>query len=236
MYQRLKQINLPNLTLFLFLLLLNWSSNGWSQVQPARKQFNFEKEIKAFENADKTNRPPAGGVLFIGSSSIRLWKSLASDFPEHAVINRGFGGSEIADSVRYFDRIVLPYKPRQIIVYAGGNDVNSGKSPEIVAADFKAFMEKVNATLPESHLAYISIAPNPARWGQIEKTRETNRLISEMLNGKQNRAFIDISSRMLGPDEKPRKELFVADRLHMNERGYAIWREVVGPYLKPKSR
>src|SRR5688572_6962004 len=124
----------PYRTLFIFLLLLNGSTTGWSQVQTATNQFNYEKEIKAFEEADKTNRPPAEGILFIGSSSIRLWKSLAADFPEHAVINRGFGGSEISDSVRYFDRIVLPYKPRQIIVYAGGNDVHRGKSPQVVAA------------------------------------------------------------------------------------------------------
>ena len=109
----------------------------------------------------KINHPPKGAILFIGSSSIRLWKTLARDFPEHKVINRGFGGSQIIDSVRFAERVVLPYQPKRIVFYAGGNDINAGKAPEEVCADFKAFVEKVRGALPETRIAYISIAPNP---------------------------------------------------------------------------
>ena len=138
----------------------------------------FENEISAFETADKTNPPPKRAILFIGSSSIRLWKTLPQDFPGHKVINRGFGGSEIADSVYFADRIVFPYEPRMIVLYAGGNDINGGKSPEVVSADFKAFVEKVRAKLPDTRIAYISIAPNPARWSQVERVKAANKLIS----------------------------------------------------------
>src|SRR5438093_1816424 len=126
------------------------------QIQTNR----FDAEIAAFEARDRTNPPPKNAILFIGSSSIRMWKTLAQDFPEHKVINRGFGGSEISDSVHFADRIVVPYRPTMIVMYAGGNDINAGKNPERVAADFKAFVEKVRTKLPETRIAYISIAPN----------------------------------------------------------------------------
>jgi lysophospholipase L1-like esterase len=119
----------------------------------------WETEIRTFEAADKTNPPPKGAILFIGSSSILLWKTLAGDFSEHKVINRGFGGSQIIDSVNFAGRIVLPYRPRMVVLYAGGNDINSGKSPEQVFADFQAFVKKVHATLPETRIAYIPLRP-----------------------------------------------------------------------------
>ncbi len=192
----------------------------------------WEKEIGAFEAADKTNPPPANAVVFVGSSSIRMWKSLARDFPEHKVINRGFGGSQIADSVEFADRIVLPYQPRLVVLYAGGNDLNAGKTPERVFADFQAFVAKLRAARPDVKLAYISSAPNPARWAQIEKVRALNTLIREFSAKQGNAVFIDVHSRMLGADGQPLPDIYLKDRLHMNEKGYAIWREVVGPYLQ----
>src|SRR3954462_2033114 len=125
------------------ILVVTFLAAGQARTAP------FEKEIEAFEAADKTNPPPKNAILFIGSSSIRMWKDLAKDFPEFQVINRGFGGSEISDSVHYADRIVLPYHPRQIIMYAGGNDIHGGKSPEQVFSDFKAFVGAVRKALPE---------------------------------------------------------------------------------------
>src|SRR6185503_13157441 len=139
----------------------------------------WEKEIAAFEAQDKTNPPPKGAILFIGSSSIRLWKTLAEDFPDLKVINRGFGGSEIADSVHFLDRMVIPYEPTRIVMYAGGNDINANKTPEQVARDFKAFVAKVHAKLPKTKIAYISIAGNPARWAQVERVKRANELIRE---------------------------------------------------------
>ena len=121
----------------------------------------WESDIAAFEAADKKSPPPQGAVLFIGSSSIRIWKTLATDFPDQKTINRGFGGSELADSVYYADRIVIPYKPRLIVLFAGTNDINAGKRPETVFADFKAFVAKVRAGLPNTRIAYLSISPAP---------------------------------------------------------------------------
>ncbi len=139
----------------LLLLSAAWYSVA-AQKSPSER---WEKDIRKFEAADKASPPPQGGVLFIGSSSIRMWVTLARDFPEHKVINRGFGGSQIADSVYYAERIVFPYKPRLIVMRAGGNDIAAGKTPDQVAADFRAFVEKVRAKLPETRICYMSLAP-----------------------------------------------------------------------------
>ena len=191
----------------------------------------WDEEIAAFEAQDRTNPPPKDAILFIGSSSIRLWKTLAQDFPEHKVINRGFGGSQIADSIQFTDRIVIPYKPKMVVLYAGGNDINSGKTPEQVASDFKAFVQRVHAKLPEKRIAYISIAPNPARWAQVDRVRSANELIRDFTRTNPRLTFIDVFLHMLGDDGQPRPEIFVEDRLHMNEKGYALWTKVVGPFL-----
>jgi len=201
-------------------------------AMPVPNTLAFEKEILAFEAADRTNPPPAGGVLFIGSSSIRLWKTLAEDFPKHRVLNRGFGGSQIIDSVRYHKRIVLPYKPRLIVLYAGGNDINAGKTPERVFADYQRFVTNILAALPETRIAYISIAPNPARWAQVDKVRAANSLIEAHTRTDARLAFIDVFPKMLGADGQPRPEIFVEDRLHMNAEGYKLWRGIVGPVLE----
>ena len=203
------------------------------------KPHNFaqwENEIAAFEKADAQTPPDKGGIVFVGSSSIRLWKTLAEDFPQHRVLNRGFGGSEIADSVHFADRIVLPYAPRMVVLYAGGNDLNNGRQPEEVFADFKAFAEKVRAALPAAGLAYISSAGNPARWAQVEKVRALNGLIAAYLKEQPNTKFIDVFTRMLGDDGLPKPDIFVADKLHMNPDGYKIWTEVIRPLLPAPDR
>lgn len=192
----------------------------------------FEQDIQVFEKRDHINPPPKRAILFIGSSSIRMWDSLEKDFPKYDVINRGFGGSEISDSVRFVDRIVVPYKPSIIVMYAGGNDINNGKTPFIVAHDFKMFVNRVHRALPGTKIAYISIAPNPARWSQIEKVREANSLIRAYANKEPRVSFIDIHSHMLGTDGKPKPDIFLPDRLHMNGNGYEIWKREVGRELE----
>ena len=192
----------------------------------------FAGEIRAFAMSDLTNLPPRDATLFIGSSSIRLWKTLAQDFPNLQVVNRGFGGSQIIDSVNYADRIVIPYRPRRIVFYAGGNDINAGKTPQQVAADFQSFAAKVHAALPRTPIAYVSIAPNPARWAQVEKVREANRLVEDFTKRTKHLSFINVFPHMLGPDGLPRPEIYVADRLHMNEQGYALWKRIVGGHLE----
>jgi lysophospholipase L1-like esterase len=191
----------------------------------------FASEIAHFEASDKTNPPPRNAILFIGSSSIRKWTTLAQDFPTHQVINRGFGGSEIRDSVHYFDRIVAPYHPRLIVFYAGGNDINAGEWPERVFEDFKEFAGKVQSELPDTRLDYISIGISPSRWKDRGKVKEANRLIREYISQNKRMEFIDVYPSMLGPDGKPKPDIYVADNLHMNANGYAIWTSIVAPYL-----
>jgi hypothetical protein len=204
-----------------------------AQTPPDQARTNalkFEKEILAFEASDKTNMPPKNGILFVGSSSIRRWTNLVTDFPKHPVYNRGFGGSQICDSVYYAERIVIPYKPKQIVFYAGGNDIHAKKKPEMVFADFKAFVEKVHKELPETRIDFISIAPNPSRWAEVEEVKATNKMVEDYTKTKKYLGFINVFPSMLGEDGMP-KDIYVADRLHMNPKGYEIWVGIVGPRL-----
>lgn len=190
----------------------------------------WEKDMAAFDAADAKSAPPSGGIVFTGSSSIRMWASLARDFPDRKVLNRGFGGSQLADAVHHAERAILRYQPRQVVIYAGGNDLNAKKTPEIVYGDFVALATKLRAALPRVRIAYISITGNPARWAQVEQVKQTNALIAAYCR-RHGMDYIDVFTPMLGPDGLPKPDIFLKDRLHMNEKGYAIWREVVGPYL-----
>lgn len=197
-------------------------------TDPAR----WEQDIRAFESVDAVARPPTGGIVFTGSSSIRLWTTLSSDFPGMPVLNRGFGGSQLRDVTAFVGRIVTPYRPRQVVVYCGGNDINDGRTPGDVLADYQALVQAIHAGTPGATVAYISIAPNPARWPQIDTVKAANQSIREWTRTDPRLSFIDVYAAMLGPDGRPRQDIFVADRLHMNPNGYAIWRGIVGPHLR----
>ena len=168
----------------------------------------------------------------MGSSSIRMWKSLSEDFPEHHVLNRGFGGSQIVDAIYFADRIVTKYQPRMVVMYAGVNDINSGKSPLQVFGDFKAFVAKVHTALPDARIGFIALAGNPARWSQVERVKETNRMVSAYCDSNEHLEFFDVFSLMLGEDGMPKPDIFISDQLHMNEKGYALWTELIAPHLK----
>lgn len=204
---------------------------GLTQAQAAGRPGlpKWEREIRAFEASDRTNPPPKGAILFLGSSSIRLWKTLAQDFPGEQVINRGFGGSCIADSTAFAERIVFPYEPRTIVFYAGDNDLAQGRTPEQVAADYQAFVQKVRARLPGTRIAFISIKPSPLRWRLHDKIESANRQIAAMKG--DGLVFVDSYQAMLGADGQPRREMFRADRLHLNENGYALWARLLKTQL-----
>jgi lysophospholipase L1-like esterase len=191
----------------------------------------WEKEVAAMEARDAKQMPPQGGVLFIGSSSIRLW-DLKKSFPDLKAVNHGFGGSQTADSVRYFERLVTPVAPKTIVLYAGDNDIAAGKSPEQVANDFAAFHSLVRKMLPETRLIFLPIKPSPSRWKMIEKQREANRLIREQIAKDPKAVYVEIEKPMLGEDGQPRPELFRDDKLHMTEKGYEVWTSLLTPLLK----
>jgi lysophospholipase L1-like esterase len=202
----------------------------------ADKPHNFSKwesAIAAFETADQAQPPPKGAIVFIGSSSIVKWKTLAEDFPHHRVVNRGFGGSEIIDSVHFADRILIPYAPRLVVLYAGGNDINAGKTPDQVFADFQAFAELLRRKLPDTDLDYISIAGNPARWAQVERVKAANAKIEAFMDGKPHLKFINVFPQMLGADGQPIPEIFGPDKLHMSPAGYKLWTKILLPFLPP---
>ena len=191
----------------------------------------WETDMQRFEAADAQSPPPRGGVLFIGSSSIRFWDTLAQDFPGVPVINRGFGGSELRDSTWYADRIIVPYAPRQILIYAGDNDLNAGRTPQQLRADFIAFVERVRRDLPKAKIAYISNKPSPSRAQLLPVQREANTLIAAEAQ-RLGVHYIDIFTPMLDARGQPDESLFIEDRLHMNRAGYVIWQRAIAPYLK----
>jgi hypothetical protein len=203
-----------------------------NECQAAELRTNrWETDIRAFEAADATNPPPQNGVLFVGSSSIRLWPNIQQAFPGHTVFKRGFGGSELSDSLAFAHRIVIPYKPRMVFLYAGDNDIANGESPEKVASDFKAFVKKVHGALPQVRIGYIAIKPSIARERWLNEMKTTNRLIREYAESSENLLFIDVFTPMLDQSGKPRSELFIEDGLHLNPKGYALWASIIGPVL-----
>jgi lysophospholipase L1-like esterase len=205
---------------------------AWVVPLPAQEKADkWEKDIAAFEAKDKTSPPPLNEIVFVGSSTIRMWKT-AEAFPDLRVLNRGFGGSEIADSVKYADRIILPYKPRIVVVFAGGNDINAGKTPEQVADDFKALAAKVHAALPKTKIYFLSLFPNVRRRAQDEKCVRVNDLIQAFIRTDERLGYVDTAARMRAADGGPRPELLRDDGLHMNDDGYKIWNEMVGAVLR----
>lgn len=206
-------------------------SRGCALTTTAPAKPPFADDIAAFEAADRAHAPPKDAVLFVGSSSIRFWESLEKDFPGVPVIDRGFGGSTIADCARYADRIVVPYRPRRIVFYAGDNDIAAGRAPALVAADFTAFVRQVRAALPGVPILFISVKPSLARWTLAAQIRETNRLVREAA-AKEDFDFLDAYAPMLGADGLPRKELFREDGLHMTPEGYALWTRLVDPFVR----
>jgi len=197
------------------------------------KPSDWVPEIDALTATDAANPPPIHGIVFVGSSSIRLWENLAQDFPNLPVIRRGFGGSELADSVYFLDRLVIPYQPRTVVLYAGENDLKAGKTPEAIAADFDAFCTKLLAALPQTRIFYLSMKPSPSRWSLRKEMERGNALIAAACACDSRLTFVDVYSAMLDTDGQPRPELFRDDRLHMKLAGYEIWTKLLTPLLKP---
>jgi lysophospholipase L1-like esterase len=202
------------------------------QAATAAATDRWESAIRKFEDQDRVSPPPRQGVVFVGSSSIVRW-DLAQAFPElgTAAINRGFGGSQMSDVVQYASRIVIPYRPRIVVLYEGDNDLPTSETPAEIAGQFTKFVAVVHAALPETRLVVIGVKPSIQRWALIGKARDVNVLIREACNGKPFLTYVDVEPPMLGADGKPRPELFVQDGLHMTPEGYKIWNAAVRPLV-----
>ncbi len=191
----------------------------------------WEKDIAAFEARDKSDPPPRDAVLFVGASSIRLWET-AKVFSDLPTINRGFGGSQMGDSLRYAERIVIPHKPRLVVLMAGGNDIAAGRTPEQVRDDFAALAKKIHAALPKTKFYYLSLYPSVRRKSMDEQIRKVNELIGEVIKSDPRLAYVDLRPRLSTTDGGPRPDLLRADGLHLNDKGYAAVNEIVGPILR----
>ena len=198
---------------------------------PAR----FAAEIKAFDELDRRNTPPKGAVLFVGSSSVRLWPT-AERFPSLTVINRGFGGAHISDVNHYFDQTVRKYAASVVVFYAGDNDLGNGKSSDRVFADYQAFVEKVHAAKPDTEIFFIAIKPSLARWKLWDTMKAFNERVRTFSSSRSRLHVVDVAPPMLGANGQPRPELFVEDGLHMTPAGYEIWTGLVSRALTPLNR
>ncbi|MGV3508616.1 MAG: GDSL-type esterase/lipase family protein [Sphingobacteriaceae bacterium] len=198
----------------------------------AQAPLKFEKEIIKFEHADSINPPKKQQVLFIGSSSFRLWSDFSERFKEYAVINRGFGGAEISDVTHYANRILIPYRPSKVFVYAGENDIGHGQSPEQVYKEFLELFELISKNLPHSQFYYISAKPSPRRLKYKAQLEEYNSKVKAFIQQQKcNWIFIDVYHQMLLSDGQPAADLFINDKLHMNSKGYDIWEKLIKQYL-----
>jgi lysophospholipase L1-like esterase len=204
---------------------------GLFAVEAALPADRWEADMCWFDKLDRDRPGQPGGVVFVGSSSIRMW-DLARAFPKVKPLNRGFGGSHVADSVRQIDRLVNRHKPRTVVLYAGDNDITAGKTPDEVIRDFEAFVAGVRKSCPDCRIVYIGIKPSLARWELRDQMQQTNAGIRAVCQRSSNCEFVDVWDAMLGDDGHPRKELFIFDGLHLSPAGYAVWNGLVGPQIE----
>ena len=203
-----------------------------SQAQNVSAQVRWQGELNAFAQADREHPPAKDGVLFVGSSTIRMWPDIARDFQDQpVVINRGFGGSTMEDSSLFARELVVRYGPRIVLVYAGDNDLAEGRSPMQVLESFARFANVVRSDLPDTRIAFISVKPSPSREKLMPQIRETNDAIAAYLRRLPNSDYIDVYTSMLDADGRPRPELFRADQLHMNDQGYRLWQSLIASHL-----
>ncbi|MDR9364591.1 MAG: GDSL-type esterase/lipase family protein [Balneolaceae bacterium] len=191
----------------------------------------FEEEINRFEEFDSKNSFPEDAILFVGSSSIRLWKT-AEAFPELPVINRGFGGSHFSDLHYYYDELVLPYDPSVVVLYEGDNDVASGKSNDQVFEDYLEFTDRLTSDFPNARLVFVPIKPSSSRWELWPQMKESNKRIKEHMSENDQFYYVDLATPILGSDGTPDDSLFLDDLLHLNEDGYAKWNAAIRPTLE----
>ena len=211
--------------LFLFLLCSNAGFTQTNQAPP------FWNEIQQFKKMDSILMPPKGKILMIGSSSFTNWKDVGYYFQGYPMINRGFGGSSLPHLIRYFNDIVTPYKPRQILIYCGENDLGPDVTADTVVERFKTLFQMIRKQDKKVKITYISMKPSPSRAGLKEKMIEGNEKIQNWLKDKKRTSYVDVFHKMLLSDGNPMPDIFLKDSLHMNAKGYTIWQKEIAPHL-----
>ena len=193
----------------------------------------FWDDIQAFKKQDSVSFPPKNAILFIGSSSFTMWKDVQQYFPSYTIINRGFGGSSLPDVIRYANDIILPYQPKQIVIYCGENDVAASDSVtgKLVYNRFKQLFTIIRNRYPKVKVTYVSMKPSPSRQLLLSKMISGNELIKKYLSSKKRTSYVDVYKEMIDDEGKPRPDLFLDDNLHMNKTGYAIWHKFIEPHL-----
>ncbi len=197
------------------------------QAQP------FYNDIQAFKKKDSVQAPPKNAILFVGSSSFTKWTDVQDYFPGYTIINRGFGGSVLPDVIRYAGDVIYPYQPKQVVIYCGENDIASSDtiSAATVVQRVETLFGMIRAHLGNVPVVFISLKPSPSRSRLMPKMTDANAQIKAFLASQKNAAFVDVYSKMLEADGSPMKDIFLSDNLHMNAKGYAIWKKALEPYL-----
>lgn len=199
----------------------------WAQHPP------YWKEIQAFKHQDSISAPPKNAILFVGSSSFRLWNDVQKDFPNHTIVNRGFGGSSLTDVIHYADDIIFPYSAKQVVIYCGENDLASSDSitAQIVFNRFVSLFEMTRKNKAKTHIAFVSIKPSPSRQKIQSKVVDANKMIEAFLKTEKRTSFVNVYDLMIDAQGQPLKELFKEDMLHMKPEGYVIWKKAIEPHL-----
>ena len=203
------------------------------KVLVAQENPPFWDDIQAFKHQDSVKAPPQHSILFVGSSSFTRWTDIQNYFPGYTIINRGFGGSSIPDVIRYENDVIFKYKPKQIVMYCGENDLAASDTvtAQMVFDRFKKLFNDIRKKFSKIPFVYISLKPSPSRWQLHEKMVAANNQIQSFLAKKKNTVFIDVYHKMLGPDGTPIKGIYIEDNLHMNAKGYAIWKKEIQAIL-----
>ncbi len=194
----------------------------------------FQEEIDVFIKNDSIQMPATNSILFVGSSSFNYWKDISNYFPGYAIINRGFGGSSLTDIIHFNQETILKYKPKQIYIYCGENDIAASDTitPQIVFERFKILYTIIRNRLGNKiPIMYVSIKPSVARWNMEDKFVAANSLIRNFINKQKQTQFLDVHSAMLDTNGEVYEDIFIADKLHMNAKGYAIWQKIIAPTL-----
>ncbi|MFM6949018.1 MAG: GDSL-type esterase/lipase family protein [Aquirufa sp.] len=217
---------MKNIVILLFLFI----------TQSAFGQHAFEKEINSYEKQDSISMPKKNQILFLGSSSFRLWKTFDQDLKGLPVFNRGFGGSTLEDALYYFDRMVVKYQPSWIFLYEGDNDLAKGQSPEFIEKEFVEFSDRVKKQMPNTKIVFVAARPSIARQEMVAKQKDLNARIENWVKGKKNLFYLDMHSPFYLSDGSLMQDIFVSDKLHLNEKGYAIFASQIRTFIETKIR